>query len=44
MRLVGASLGMVLYGLDRALGVTLETMIARGAERALVVVDLPFGS
>ena len=44
MRLVGDSLGMVLYGHDRALGVTLEMMIARGAERALVVVDRPFGS
>ncbi len=48
--LVGDSLGMVLYGLDSTLGVTLEMMIAhgaavrRGAERALVVVDLPFGS
>ena len=48
--LVGDSLGMVVYGLPTTLGVTLEMMIAhgravvRGAERALVVVDLPFGS
>ncbi|WEX76332.1 3-methyl-2-oxobutanoate hydroxymethyltransferase [Sinorhizobium numidicum] len=48
--LVGDSLGMVLYGLDTTVGVTLDMMIAhgqavmRGAERACVVVDLPFGS
>jgi 3-methyl-2-oxobutanoate hydroxymethyltransferase len=48
--LVGDSLGMVLYGLDSTLAVTLEMMIAhgaavvRGAKRALVVVDLPFAS
>ena len=48
--LVGDSLGMVLYGLDSTLGVTLEMMIRhgaavmRGAEHACVVVDLPFGS
>ena len=48
--LVGDSLGMVLYGRDTTLGVTLEQMIAhgaavaRGARRACVVVDLPFGS
>ncbi|MBI5164646.1 MAG: 3-methyl-2-oxobutanoate hydroxymethyltransferase [Magnetospirillum sp.] len=48
--LVGDSLGMVLYGMDTTLGVTLEMMIAhgravvRGSERALVVVDMPFGS
>ena len=48
--LVGDSLGMVIYGLDSTLGVTLEMMIAhgsavcRGARRACVVVDLPFGS
>lgn len=48
--LVGDSLGMVLYGLDSTLGVTLEMMIAhgqavvRGSSRALVVVDMPFGS
>lgn len=48
--IVGDSLGMVLYGLDSTLGVTLEMMIAhgaavvRGSERACVVVDMPFGS
>ncbi|WP_116131339.1 3-methyl-2-oxobutanoate hydroxymethyltransferase [Tropicimonas sp. IMCC34043] len=48
--LVGDSLGMVLYGFDSTLGVTLEMMIAHGAavvrssSRALVVVDMPFGS
>lgn len=48
--LVGDSLGMVLYGMDTTLGVGLDTMIghgravARGAEHACVVVDLPFGS
>jgi len=48
--LVGDSLGMVVYGLDSTLAVTLDMMIAHGAavvrasERACVVVDLPFGS
>ncbi len=48
--LVGDSLGMVLYGMESTLGVTLEMMIAhgqavmRGAKRACVIVDLPFGS
>ena len=48
--LVGDSLGMVLYGRDTTLGVTLDQMIdhgaavARAARRACVVVDLPFGS
>jgi 3-methyl-2-oxobutanoate hydroxymethyltransferase len=48
--LVGDSLGMVLYGLDSTLAVTLEMMIAhgaavmRGSQRACVIVDLPFGS
>ncbi|TVR98434.1 MAG: 3-methyl-2-oxobutanoate hydroxymethyltransferase [Rhodospirillales bacterium] len=48
--LVGDSLGMVLYGMDSTLGVTLDMMIAhgeavmRGAKRACVIVDLPFGS
>ncbi len=48
--LVGDSLGMVLYGLPTTLGVTLETMInhtsavMRGARRACVIVDLPFGT
>lgn len=48
--LVGDSLGMVLYGLDSTLGVTLDMMIAhgqavvRGANKACVVVDMPFGT
>ena len=48
--LVGDSLGMVIYGLDSTLPVTLEMMIAhgaavmRGANRACVIVDMPFGS
>src|SRR3954470_427558 len=48
--LVGDSLGMVMHGLENTLGVTLEMMIThgkavmRGSARALVVVDMPFGS
>ena len=48
--LVGDLLGMVLYGLPSTLAVSLDTMIGhgaavvRGAKRACVVVDLPFGS
>lgn len=48
--LVGDSLGMVIHGMPNTLGVTLEHMImhgqavVRGAEKALVVVDMPFGS
>lgn len=48
--LVGDSLGMVVHGLPSTLGVTLEMMILhgkavrRGTSRALLVVDLPFGS
>jgi 3-methyl-2-oxobutanoate hydroxymethyltransferase len=48
--LVGDSLGMVMHGLETTLGVTLEMMILhtqavmRGSKRALVVVDMPFGS
>jgi 3-methyl-2-oxobutanoate hydroxymethyltransferase len=48
--LVGDSLGMVVYGMDSTIPVTLDMMIAhgaavvRGAHHALVVVDLPFGS
>jgi 3-methyl-2-oxobutanoate hydroxymethyltransferase len=48
--LVGDSLGMVVYGLDSTLPVTLDIMIAhgaavaRGARRACVIVDMPFGT
>lgn len=48
--LVGDSLGMVMHGMDSTLGVTVEMMIThgravvRGSQRALVVVDMPFGS
>src|ERR1700742_1372084 len=48
--LVGDSLGMVMHGLENTLGVTLDMMIThgkavmRGSRRALVVVDMPFGS
>ena len=48
--LIGDSVGMVLYGLPSTLAVTLDMMIAhgaavvRGSQRALVVVDMPFGS
>ncbi len=50
MLLVGDSLGMVLYGMDTTLGVTLDMMILhaqavmRGSEKACVIVDMPFGS
>jgi 3-methyl-2-oxobutanoate hydroxymethyltransferase len=48
--LVGDSVGMVMHGLPNTVGVTLEMMIMhgqavmRGAERAMVVIDMPFGS
>ncbi len=48
--LVGDSVGMVLYGMDSTIGVDLETMIrhgravTRGAKKALVVIDMPFGT
>ncbi len=48
--LVGDSLGMVFYGMDSTVGVTLEMMIAhgaavtRGSNKACIIVDLPFGS
>src|SRR5215471_6311338 len=48
--LVGDSVGMVVYGFDSTLPVTVAMMIAhgaavmRGSSQALIVVDLPFGS
>jgi 3-methyl-2-oxobutanoate hydroxymethyltransferase len=48
--MVGDSLGMVLYGFDSTLPVTLDMMIAhgaavrRGSSHACLVVDMPFGS
>ena len=48
--LVGDSVGMVVHGLPNTVGVTLEMMILhgqavmRGSKRAMVVVDMPFGS
>src|SRR5215468_9051478 len=48
--LVGDSLGMVMHGLETTIPVTLDMMVLqghavmRGSRRALVVVDLPFGS
>jgi 3-methyl-2-oxobutanoate hydroxymethyltransferase len=48
--LVGDSLGMVLYGFDTTLPVTLDLMIqhgaavVRGSRHACVVVDMPFGT
>jgi 3-methyl-2-oxobutanoate hydroxymethyltransferase len=48
--LVGDSLGMVMHGLENTIPVTLDMMILqgravmRGSKRALVVVDMPFGS
>lgn len=50
LMLVGDSLGMVLYGMESTLGVTLDMMIAhgqavmRGSKRACVIVDMPFGA
>lgn len=48
--LVGDSVAMVMHGMETTIGITLEHMIMhaqavmRGSERALVVVDMPFGS
>lgn len=48
--LVGDSVGMVVHGLPNTVGVTMEMMILhgqavmRGARKAMVVVDMPFGS
>ena len=48
--LVGDSVGMAVHGLPNTVGVTLEMMILhgqavmRGSQRAMVVIDMPFGS
>jgi 3-methyl-2-oxobutanoate hydroxymethyltransferase len=48
--LVGDSVGMVVHGMPNTVGVTLDMMILHGqavmrtARRALVVIDMPFGS
>ncbi|MDH5516592.1 MAG: 3-methyl-2-oxobutanoate hydroxymethyltransferase [Gammaproteobacteria bacterium] len=48
--LVGDSLGMVMQGLDNTLAVTMDDMVyhsrcvAKGLERALLMVDMPFMS
>ena len=48
--LVGDSVGMVIHGMPNTVGVTMEMMelhgkaVMRGAPKACVVVDLPFGS
>jgi 3-methyl-2-oxobutanoate hydroxymethyltransferase len=48
--LVGDSLGMVIYGFESTLPVTLDMMVLhgaavrRGSEHACLVVDMPFGS
>src|SRR3974390_1163198 len=50
LMLVGDSLGLVMHGMETTLGVTLDMMILhgkavmRGSRRAMVVVDMPFGS
>src|SRR5205809_8094074 len=50
LMLVGDSLGMVMHGMENTLGVTLDMMILhgravmRGSKRALIVVDMTFGS
>lgn len=48
--MVGDSVGMVIHGLPSTIGVTLEMMIlhgravVRGAQKAMPVIDMPFGS
>ena len=48
--LVGDSVGMVVHGMPNTVGVTLDMMILHGqavmrtARRAMVVIDMPFGS
>ncbi|MFT9417584.1 3-methyl-2-oxobutanoate hydroxymethyltransferase [Acetobacter sp.] len=48
--LVGDSLGMVVYGMESTLAVSVDMMVAhgqavvRGSQKACVAVDMPFGS
>ncbi len=48
--LVGDSLGMVVYGLENTLGVTMDMMInhgsavVRSSASSIVIIDMPFGS
>ena len=48
--LVGDTMGMVLYGLDNTLSVTVDMMVnhgaavVRGSQTSCVIVDMPFGS
>lgn len=48
--LVGDSLGMVMHGMESTVGVSLDLMImhgravVRGTQKALIVVDMPFGT
>jgi 3-methyl-2-oxobutanoate hydroxymethyltransferase len=48
--IVGDSMGMVLFGMDSTIPVTLEMIIlhasavVKGSSKALIVVDMPFGS
>jgi len=48
--LVGDSLGMVMHGMESTVGVSLDLMImhgkavVRGTKKALIVVDMPFGT
>ncbi|MEP3295119.1 MAG: 3-methyl-2-oxobutanoate hydroxymethyltransferase [Pseudoruegeria sp.] len=48
--LVGDSLGMVMHGMESTVGVPLDLMImhgkavVRGTQKALIVVDMPFGT
>ena len=50
MLLVGDSLGMVVYGMENSLAVTLDMMInhaqavMRGSSHAAVILDMPFGT
>lgn len=48
--LVGDSLGMVMHGMESTVGVPLDLMlmhgkaVVRGTQKALIVVDMPFGT